>query len=72
MESTADKWVKLTDNGEWGSHSVSVQKIPSWSFFPFINVSDFLWADSKQGPDPVYAFEEAQFSYYWEQSHWDL
>lgn len=23
MDTTADKWVKLTDNGEWGSHSVS-------------------------------------------------
>uniref|UniRef100_A0A8C5IE98 KIAA1324 like n=1 Tax=Junco hyemalis TaxID=40217 RepID=A0A8C5IE98_JUNHY len=25
MESTADKWVKLTDNGEWGSHSVTLK-----------------------------------------------
>ena len=24
MDTTADKWVKLTDNGEWGSHSVSL------------------------------------------------
>ncbi|NXS90133.1 K132L protein, partial [Erpornis zantholeuca] len=25
MESMADKWVKLTDNGEWGSHSVTLK-----------------------------------------------
>ncbi|XP_063998663.1 endosome/lysosome-associated apoptosis and autophagy regulator family member 2 isoform X2 [Pogoniulus pusillus] len=25
MDSTADKWVKLTDNGEWGSHSVTLK-----------------------------------------------
>ncbi|OXB58548.1 hypothetical protein ASZ78_007087 [Callipepla squamata] len=25
MESTAEKWVKLTDNGEWGSHSVTLK-----------------------------------------------
>ncbi|EMP34711.1 hypothetical protein UY3_08129, partial [Chelonia mydas] len=25
MDSTADKWVKLTDNGEWGFHSVSLK-----------------------------------------------
>ena len=24
MDATTDKWVKLTDNGEWGSHSVSL------------------------------------------------
>lgn len=23
MDTSSDKWVKLTDNGEWGSHSVS-------------------------------------------------
>uniref|UniRef100_A0A3Q1LQG4 Endosome-lysosome associated apoptosis and autophagy regulator family member 2 n=1 Tax=Bos taurus TaxID=9913 RepID=A0A3Q1LQG4_BOVIN len=25
MDTTADKWVKLTDNGEWGSHSVMLK-----------------------------------------------
>ncbi|XP_038596964.1 endosome/lysosome-associated apoptosis and autophagy regulator family member 2 isoform X1 [Tachyglossus aculeatus] len=25
MDSTTDKWVKLTDNGEWGAHSVSLK-----------------------------------------------
>ncbi|KAM7178402.1 endosome/lysosome-associated apoptosis and autophagy regulator family member 2 isoform 2-T2 [Macrochelys suwanniensis] len=25
MDSTADKWVKLTDNGEWGSHLVALK-----------------------------------------------
>ncbi|XP_074050160.1 endosome/lysosome-associated apoptosis and autophagy regulator family member 2 isoform X2 [Macrotis lagotis] len=25
MDSTTDKWVKLTDNGEWGSHSVMLK-----------------------------------------------
>ncbi|XP_061438291.1 endosome/lysosome-associated apoptosis and autophagy regulator family member 2 isoform X2 [Rhineura floridana] len=25
MDSTSDKWMKLTDNGEWGSHSVTLK-----------------------------------------------
>ncbi|XP_066489653.1 endosome/lysosome-associated apoptosis and autophagy regulator family member 2 [Tiliqua scincoides] len=25
MDTTSDKWVKLTDNGEWGSHSVTLK-----------------------------------------------
>lgn len=38
MDATTDKWVKLTDNGEWGSHSVSPFLCLSsltTPFFPF-------------------------------------
>lgn len=38
MDTTADKWVKLTDNGEWGSHSVSrfcSFPLPPTPFFVF-------------------------------------
>ncbi|KAF2975990.1 hypothetical protein EK904_012718, partial [Melospiza melodia maxima] len=35
MESTADKWVKLTDNGEWGSHSGPFDNLIS-CFSPFL------------------------------------
>ncbi|XP_023609578.1 UPF0577 protein KIAA1324-like [Myotis lucifugus] len=29
MDTTADKWVKLTDSGEWGSHSVMLKSGPN-------------------------------------------
>lgn len=43
MDTTADKWVKLTDNGEWGSHSVSLSlffssPLPPLSLIPFPNL----------------------------------